>query len=170
MLKSYCNEGSPNWAIEAICEAFDVNPATVATVRKAYGEGGMEKVLQRKKPDREYSRMGFVSAENSIFLAMMDGDLNKMDEFIVWTLKKFFDLTGDDDTNNYGLSSIPGRSTEQYHIDFKQKLIKRITLNYHELDPSKQMTIRKLWTFEDFYHSHKTSALEHLPPSLPLIY
>ncbi len=117
-----------------------------------------------------YSRIGFLSAEDSLFLAMMDGDLQSMDEFIVWTLKKFFDLTGEDDPNSYGLSSLPGQSTEQYHLDFKQKLIKRVTIDYQEPDPSKQMTIRKLWTFEDFYQSHKTAALEHRPPSLPFVF
>jgi hypothetical protein len=117
-----------------------------------------------------YSRMDFLSAEDALFLAMIDGDLNQPDEFIVWTLKKLVDLTGDDEPNNYGISSLPGRSTEQYHLDFKQKLIKRVTMDYQEPDLSKQMAIRKLWTFEDFYQSHRTAALEHLPPTLPLIF
>jgi hypothetical protein len=107
-----------------------------------------------------YSRMGFVSAEDALFLAMMDGDLNQEDEFIVWTLKKFWFHTGDEDPENYGLSSMPGRSTEQYHIDFKQKLIKRVTMNYQEPDTNKWMTIRKFWTFEDFYNSHRSVALD----------
>jgi hypothetical protein len=113
-----------------------------------------------------FSRMGFVSTEDALFLAMMDSDPLHMDEFIVWTLKKFFVLTGDDDPDNYGISSMPGRCTEQYHIDFKQKLIKRVTMDYQEPDPSMQMTIRKLWTFEDFYQSHKSAALEQFPPPL----
>jgi hypothetical protein len=117
-----------------------------------------------------YSRMGFVSTEDALFLAMMDGNLEDADEFIVWTLKKLWDLTGDNDPKNYGLSSLPGRSTEQYHIEFKQKLIKRVTMDFQEPDHSKQMTIRNLWTFEDFYQSHKTAALEHLPPTLPLVF
>ena len=45
LLKSDCGEGGPNWTYEAIC----------TTVRKAYAEGGLEKALNRKKPDREYT-------------------------------------------------------------------------------------------------------------------
>jgi len=55
-----------------------------------------------------YSRMDFLSAEDALFLAMMDGNLEDADEFIVWTLKKLWDLTGDDDPNNYGISSLLG--------------------------------------------------------------
>jgi len=54
LLKSDCSEGGPNWTYEAICDAFDVNAITVTNVRKAYAEGGLEKALNRKKPDREY--------------------------------------------------------------------------------------------------------------------
>jgi len=39
-------------------------------------------------------------------------------------------------------------------------------MDYQEPDLSKQMTIRKLWTFEDFYNTHRTAALESLPPPL----
>jgi hypothetical protein len=55
LLKSDCGEGGPNWTYEAICKALDVNSLTVTTVRKAYAEGGLEKALNRKKPDREYT-------------------------------------------------------------------------------------------------------------------
>lgn len=55
LLKSDCNEGQPHWTYEAICDALDVNSLTVTTVRKAYAEGGLEKALNRKKPDREYA-------------------------------------------------------------------------------------------------------------------
>ena len=54
LLKSDCSEGGPNWTCEAICAAFDVNPVTVTNVRKAFVEGGLEKALNRKKPNREY--------------------------------------------------------------------------------------------------------------------
>lgn len=43
-----------NWAYERIMEAFDVSAATVAAVRRAFVERGLEAALQRKKPDREY--------------------------------------------------------------------------------------------------------------------
>ena len=54
LLKSNCSEGGPNWTSKAICDALDTNSVTVTTVRKAYAEGGLEKALNRKKPDREY--------------------------------------------------------------------------------------------------------------------
>jgi hypothetical protein len=54
LLKSDCSEGGPNWPYEAICGALDVNSMTVANVRKAFAEGGLEKALNRKKPEREY--------------------------------------------------------------------------------------------------------------------
>jgi hypothetical protein len=56
LLKSDCSEGGPNWSYEAICDALDVNSMTVANVRKAFAEGGLEKALNRKKPEREYER------------------------------------------------------------------------------------------------------------------
>ncbi len=54
LLKSDCSEGGPNWSYKAICDAFDVNAMTVTNIRKAFVEGGVEKVLNRKKPEREY--------------------------------------------------------------------------------------------------------------------
>jgi hypothetical protein len=54
LLKSDCSEGGPNWTGEAICAAFDVNSVTVTNVRKEFVEGGLEKALNRKKPNREY--------------------------------------------------------------------------------------------------------------------
>lgn len=43
-----------NWSYEQIMEAFDVSAVTIAAVRKAFVEQGLEVALQRKKPDREY--------------------------------------------------------------------------------------------------------------------
>ncbi len=54
LLKSDCSEGGPNWTYEAICAAFDVNAVTVTNIRKAFSEGGLERALNRKKPEREY--------------------------------------------------------------------------------------------------------------------
>jgi Homeodomain-like domain len=56
LLKSDCSAEGPNWTYEAICTAFDVNSLTVTNVRKAFAEGGLEKALNRKKPNREYQR------------------------------------------------------------------------------------------------------------------
>lgn len=54
LLKSDCSQGGPKWTYEAICDAFDVNAVTVTNIRKAFSEGGLEKALNRKKPEREY--------------------------------------------------------------------------------------------------------------------
>lgn len=56
LLKSDCSEGGPNWTYQAICAAFDVNGTTVTNVRKNFCEGGLERALNRKKPDRLYKR------------------------------------------------------------------------------------------------------------------
>jgi transposase len=54
LLKSDANEGGPNWSYKKICEAFDVSEVTVYQVRKAFVENGLEKAINRKKPEREY--------------------------------------------------------------------------------------------------------------------
>ena len=54
LLKSDCSDDWPNCTYETICDAFDVNSLTVANVRKAFAEGGLEQALNRKKPNREY--------------------------------------------------------------------------------------------------------------------
>lgn len=46
-----------NWRYERIMEAFDVSAVTIAAVRKAFVEGGLQVALQRKKPDREYEHI-----------------------------------------------------------------------------------------------------------------
>ena len=51
LLKS---DQSAHWSYEQIAEAFDVSDVTIAKVRKAFVEQGMEVALQRKKPEREY--------------------------------------------------------------------------------------------------------------------
>lgn len=54
LLKSNSGKDGPNWRYKEICDAFDVNPVTVTHIRKAFSEGGLEKALNRKKPEREY--------------------------------------------------------------------------------------------------------------------
>jgi hypothetical protein len=46
-----------NWSYEQIKEAFDVSAVTIAAVRRAFVEEGLEATLQRKKPDREYEHI-----------------------------------------------------------------------------------------------------------------
>jgi transposase len=46
-----------NWSYEQIKEAFDVSANTVAAIRRAFVEQGVEAALQRKKPKREYEHL-----------------------------------------------------------------------------------------------------------------
>lgn len=45
------------WSYERIMQAFDVSAVTIASVRKAFVEQGLEVALQRKKPEREYEHV-----------------------------------------------------------------------------------------------------------------
>jgi hypothetical protein len=54
LLKSDSSEGGPHWTYDQICEAFDVAPLTVSSVRKRYAEEGLAAAIYRKKPEREY--------------------------------------------------------------------------------------------------------------------
>jgi hypothetical protein len=84
LLKSDCSAGGPNWTYEAICDAFDVNSITVTNIRKAYAEGGLEKTLNRKKPDREYTHRLDGNAEaHLIALACSDAP----DGYERWSLR-----------------------------------------------------------------------------------
>jgi hypothetical protein len=84
LLKSDCSEGGPNWKYEAICDAFDVNSLTVANVRKDFAEGGLERALNRKKPNREYERRLDGNAEAHL-IAMACSDAPEGYER--WTLR-----------------------------------------------------------------------------------
>lgn len=84
LLKSDCSEGGPNWTYEAICDAFDVNAVTVTNIRKAFYEGGLEKALNRKKPEREYEHRLNGHAEAHL-LALVCGDAPEGYER--WTLR-----------------------------------------------------------------------------------
>jgi len=46
-----------NWSYEQISEAFSVTAMTIARVRKAFVDYGLETALQRKKPAREYEHI-----------------------------------------------------------------------------------------------------------------
>ena len=56
LLKANQGEGGPAWADAAIADALEVHPATVARVRRAYVEDGLEAAVERKAPDRVYPR------------------------------------------------------------------------------------------------------------------
>jgi hypothetical protein len=56
LLKSDSSSGGPNWKYQAICDAYEVSSLTVYHVRKNYTEGGLERAILRKKPERVYER------------------------------------------------------------------------------------------------------------------
>jgi hypothetical protein len=56
LLKADQGEGGPAWADAAIAGALEVHPATVARVRRAFVEDGLDAALTRKSPDRVYGR------------------------------------------------------------------------------------------------------------------
>jgi hypothetical protein len=56
LLKSDSSPGGPNWKYPAICDAYEVSSLTVYNVRKNYTEGGLNRAILRKKPERVYER------------------------------------------------------------------------------------------------------------------
>lgn len=56
LLKSDSSAGGPNWSYRAICEAYEISSLTIYNVRKNYTEGGLQRAIFRKKPERVYER------------------------------------------------------------------------------------------------------------------
>ena len=56
LLKANQGEAGPGWTDQAIAAALEVNPATVARVRRLYVEAGLQAAVYRKAPEREYRR------------------------------------------------------------------------------------------------------------------
>ena len=56
LLKANQGEAGPGWTDDAISTALEVNPTTVARVRKLYVTDGLEAALHRKAPERLYRR------------------------------------------------------------------------------------------------------------------
>ena len=56
LLKSDSGPEGPNWNYKQICDAFEVSSLTVYNVRKNYSQGGLQRAIFRKKPDRVYER------------------------------------------------------------------------------------------------------------------
>lgn len=57
LLKANQGEGGAGWTDAAIAGAVAVHPTTVARVRRAFVDGGMDAALERKRPDRVYPRV-----------------------------------------------------------------------------------------------------------------
>jgi Homeodomain-like domain len=57
LLKANQGEGGAGWTDAAIAGALEVHLATVARVRRAYVDAGVDAALARKRPDRVYARV-----------------------------------------------------------------------------------------------------------------
>jgi hypothetical protein len=57
LLKANQGEGGPAWTDAAIADALEVHVATVARVRRAFAEDGLDAALERKAPDRVSPRV-----------------------------------------------------------------------------------------------------------------
>ena len=57
LLKANQGEGGPGWTDAAIAGALEVHPTTVARVRRAFVDAGVDAALARKRPDRVYPRV-----------------------------------------------------------------------------------------------------------------
>jgi hypothetical protein len=56
LLKANQGEAGPGWTDRSISAALEVDPGTVARIRKLYVSDGLEAALHRKAPDRAYRR------------------------------------------------------------------------------------------------------------------
>ncbi len=56
LLKADQGEGGPAWTDAAIAGALEIHAATVGRIRRSFVEHGLDAALQRKAPDRVYSR------------------------------------------------------------------------------------------------------------------
>jgi hypothetical protein len=56
LLKADQGEAGPGWTDQAIADALEVHPATVARVRQHYATAGLDAALYAKPPEREYRR------------------------------------------------------------------------------------------------------------------
>jgi hypothetical protein len=88
LLKANRGEGGPAWTDAAIAGAVEVHPATVARVRRAYVEAGLDAALARKAPDRAYART-LDGAGEARLIALACGDPPGGRE--LWTLRLLAD-------------------------------------------------------------------------------
>jgi hypothetical protein len=56
VLKANQGEAGPGWTDQAIADALEGHPTTVARVRQLYVTAGLGAAVYRKTPDREYRR------------------------------------------------------------------------------------------------------------------
>ena len=68
LLKADASEAGPAWSDEQIRAAFEVGLSTIARVRRAYVDAGLEAALRRRPSERVYPRKvdGTVEAHRSV--------------------------------------------------------------------------------------------------------
>jgi transposase len=84
LLKSNGNEGGPNWSYDQICQAYNISQVTVYQVRKAYVENGLDKAINRKKPERAYEHRLDGDAEAHLIALACSNAPNGQER---WTLR-----------------------------------------------------------------------------------
>lgn len=84
LLKSDSSTNGPNWDYQAICEAYEVSALTVYNVRKNYTEGGLNRAILRKKPERVYERR--LDGEGEAHLIALTGS-KPPDGYERWSLR-----------------------------------------------------------------------------------
>jgi hypothetical protein len=88
LLKANQGEGGSGWTDAAIAGALDVHPTTVARVRRAFVDAGVDAALERKRPDRVYPRVLDGAAEaHLVALACSDPPTGREQ----WTLRLLAD-------------------------------------------------------------------------------
>jgi transposase len=88
LLKADVGASGPGWADDAIAEALECGPSTVARVRKRFAQGGLDGAVHRKKPTgRQYRKLDGAQEAKLVALACSappDGKAR-------WTLKMLAD-------------------------------------------------------------------------------
>lgn len=84
LLKSDRGEQGANWSYKKIVEALDVSEMLVCDVRRRFAQGGVEKALERKKPERDYHQILDGDAEAHL-VALACGD--EPEGAARWTLR-----------------------------------------------------------------------------------
>jgi transposase len=88
LLKADIGANGPGWADDAIADALECGPSTVARVRKRFVRGGMEGAVHRKKPTgRQYRKLDGKQEAKLVALACSAPPEGK----VRWTLKMLAD-------------------------------------------------------------------------------
>ena len=70
LLKADVGAAGPGWSDDAIADALECGPSTVARVRKRFAQGGLDAAVHRKKPTgRQYRKLDGAQEAKLVALA-----------------------------------------------------------------------------------------------------